>query len=78
MTSQEMSSWQKSASNFAEKHNLTHSAGVYAIDLLSELGEVAKEILIATEYGKNPTPQFDQKIAGELGDVLYTLCLLAK
>jgi NTP pyrophosphatase (non-canonical NTP hydrolase) len=72
-----MNDWQQAVSNFAQKHNLTHPIGVYAIDLLSELGEVAKEILLATEYGENPSPQFDQKIAGELGDVLYSLCLLA-
>lgn len=71
-----MSSWQQDAANFAKKHNLSHSPSVYALDLMSELGEVAKEILHASNYGKLPNPQFDEKIAGELGDVLYTLCLL--
>ena len=73
-----MSNFQTQASNFAKKHNLTHSAGVYALDLISELGEVAKEILKATDYGEKDPPQFDQEqIEGELGDVLYSLCLLA-
>lgn len=72
-----MVNWQVEVTNFAKKHNLTHSPGVYAIDLMSELGEVAKEILRATAYGKNPNPHFDQKMSGELGDVLYSLCLLA-
>ncbi|MEM7330823.1 MAG: MazG-like family protein [Chloroflexota bacterium] len=73
-----MSDWQAQASNFAKKHNLTHSAGVYALDLISELGEVAKEILKATNYGEVDSPQFNQEqITSELGDVLYSLCLLA-
>lgn len=74
-----MTNWQDRATNFAEKHNLTRPPGVYALDLLSELGEVAKEILLATDYGKRPfSPQSDQPdLAGELGDALYSLCLLA-
>ena len=44
-----MTNWQTRATKFAEDHNLTRSPGVYALDLLSELGEVAKEILLATE-----------------------------
>jgi len=74
-----MTNWQQRASEFAEKHNLIRSPGVYALDLLSELGEVAKEILLATDYGKRPLPtQFNQSdLAGELGDALYSLCLLA-
>jgi len=74
-----MTNWQARATKFAEKHNLSRPPGVYALDLLSELGEVAKEILLATDYGKRPfSPQSNQlELAGELGDVLYSLCLLA-
>ncbi len=68
--------WQMQASEFAQKHNLQHSASVYALDLMSELGEVAKEILLASDYGQQP-PQFNADMAAELGDVLYSLCLLA-
>ncbi|MCA9948005.1 MAG: hypothetical protein KDE48_00020 [Anaerolineales bacterium] len=68
--------WQTQANDFAQKHNLQHSASVYALDLMSELGEVAKEILLASEYGQQP-PRFTPDIAAELGDVLYSLCLLA-
>lgn len=71
-----MQNWQARAAEFAQKHNLDHSAGVYALDVLSELGEVAKEILLATEYGARPA-RFRPELADELGDVLYSLCLLA-
>lgn len=68
--------WQAQANDFAQKHNLQHSASVYALDLMSELGEVAKEILLASDYGHQPA-QFTSDMAAELGDVLYSLCLLA-
>ncbi|MCA9875098.1 MAG: hypothetical protein KC441_15620, partial [Anaerolineales bacterium] len=61
---------------FAQKQNLTHAPSVYVLDLISELGEVAKEVLLATEYGERPF-QAPETLAGELGDVLYSLCLLA-
>ncbi|MBK8988039.1 MAG: nucleotide pyrophosphohydrolase [Chloroflexi bacterium] len=68
--------WQQQAAEFAKKQNLTHTPGVYALDLMSEVGEVAKEILLATEYGERPfAPRAN--LTGELGDALYSLCLLA-
>ncbi|HFE65628.1 MAG TPA: nucleotide pyrophosphohydrolase [Chloroflexi bacterium] len=71
-----MSNWQTRALKFARQHNFHPDPGVYALDCLSELGEVAKEILLATDYGQRPyTPTAE--IAGELGDALYSLCLLA-
>lgn len=76
-----MSNWQERAAQFAQKHNLTRPPGVYALDLLSELGEVAKEILLATDYGERPfpnTPANINQLSGELGDALYSLCLLAE
>lgn len=72
-----MINWQKRAVNFAQKHNLDHEPSVYALDLLSELGEVAKEILLATDYGKRPFPEASPNLSNELGDALYSLCQLA-
>jgi NTP pyrophosphatase (non-canonical NTP hydrolase) len=64
------------ATQFAQKHNLHHTAGVHMLDALNGPGEVAKAILPDTDYGRRPlqvTPERSQ----ELGDVLYALCLLA-
>jgi NTP pyrophosphatase (non-canonical NTP hydrolase) len=44
--------------------------------LVSEVGEVAKEVLLATDYGQR-SPQFRTELAGELGDALYSLLALA-
>ena len=70
--------WQSRALEFANEHNLHHAPGVYALDLMSELGEVAKEILLATDYGKRPFPDAaNDDLTAELGDALYSLCQLA-
>ncbi len=70
--------WQQQAADFAEKQNLTHPPGVYALDLISEIGEVAKEILLTTGYGKRPfSPPPSPDLTLELGDALYSLCQLA-
>lgn len=61
---------------FAQKQNLSHSPSVYVLDLISEVGEVAKEMLQATDYGARPFQPLPT-LAGELGDVLYSLCQLA-
>lgn len=68
--------WQTRAAKFAQKRNLSHSPGVNALDLLSELGKVAKEMLLATNYVQTP-PQFRENLVSELGDALYSLCSLA-
>ena len=68
--------WQQQAAHFAQQYQLHHSAPIHALDLMSELGEVTKELLKATKYGTTE-PRFRPEIAAELGDVLYSLCLLA-
>ena len=68
--------WQQRATDFAQKRNALHSPSVYALDVMSEVGEVAKALLLATEYGKRPF-QPQNSVSLELGDALYSLCLLA-
>ncbi len=71
-----MKNWQSQAADFAQKRNLHRPPAVYALDLVSELGEVAKEILLATDYGKRPFHP-TSNLPAELGDTLYSLCQLA-
>lgn len=65
------------AATFAQRHDLLHDPATHALDLLSEVGEIAKEILLATDYGQRP-PQFHAELAGEIGDALYSLLILAQ
>lgn len=74
----QMENWQERAAGFARQHHLQRTPEIYALDLLSELGEVAKEILTMTDYGRRPAPtQPSPEMVLELGDALYSLCLLA-
>jgi NTP pyrophosphatase (non-canonical NTP hydrolase) len=67
---------QRSVRDFVAAHGLEASAEVRLLDLLSELGELAKEALEASDYGRQafaPTPDWQ----GELGDALFSLVCLA-
>lgn len=71
--------WQVQATMFAKTHDLLHTPEAHALDLVSEMGEVAKELLLATDYGKRPfQPSLSRPhLTDEMGDVLYSLCVLA-
>ena len=68
--------WQQHATVFARRHQLVRDPVTHTLDLVSEVGEVAKEILLATDYGQH-APRFSQELVGELGDALYSLLVLA-
>ena len=46
------------------------------MDLMSEVGELAKEVLLATDYGQRAS-QIRLELANEIGDALYSLLALA-
>lgn len=71
-----MKDLQNKVQEFVKKHNLTHIPEISALDLVSEMGEVAKEILKSGNYGKI-TPQKSGEMESELGDALYSLITLA-
>ncbi|HIE47657.1 TPA: nucleotide pyrophosphohydrolase, partial [Candidatus Bipolaricaulota bacterium] len=61
-----MTDWQRRVAAFARSHGLLHDPTTHALDLVSEVGEVAKEVLLATGYGRRG-PQFRPELADELG-----------
>jgi len=71
------SAWQRRVAAFMRRHRLLHDPATHALDLISEVGEVAKQVLLATDYGRRP-PQFRPELADELGDALYSLLALAE
>lgn len=71
-----MKDLQKRIAEFIEENNMQTGPEFRALDLASEFGEVAKEILKMTDYGKAEVKPRDE-IKGELGDVLFALTALA-
>ena len=67
---------QASVRAFVEAHGLRRDAPTLVLDLTSEVGELAKEVLKGSEYGTRPfAPR--PEMAGEVGDALYSLLALA-
>jgi len=66
---------QQTVNNFIRKYNLQTDEHTRYIDLVSEIGELGKEILSSTSYGKKP---YSQTIAAteELGDCIFSLFAL--
>ncbi len=67
---------QKTVQQFNKDYNLENKAEFVVLDLVSEVGEVAKEILKSSDYGKKE-PKYKEELKDEIGDVFYSLTVLA-
>ena len=67
---------QRKVRGFCEKHGLTCPLEFRFLDLVSELGELAKEMIKSSDYGKGEF-KFRREIKEELGDVTFSLIVLA-
>lgn len=67
---------QELVSKMTKKYNLEISPELRYIDLTSELGELGKEILLSTEYGRNEFSATDN-LESEIGDTFYSLICIA-
>ncbi len=61
---------------FCLHHGMITSSETRILDVLSELGEVSKEILKASEYGTKKAEPTDD-LQGEMGDLLFSIIQLA-
>ena len=70
---------QKQIAEFVERHELNTGITYRLLDLVSEIGEVSKELLKATEYGQSEfrPGETHEKWEEELGDVLFSLICVA-
>jgi NTP pyrophosphatase (non-canonical NTP hydrolase) len=68
--------FQKEVNLFAKKHRLEMKPEFIALDLVSEIGEIAKEILLMSDYGRRES-NFRKEIVLEIGDAFYSLINLA-
>ena len=71
-----MNEVQKKVQLFCKKNNLSSSIEHRVLDIFSEIGELSKEILKASGYGKS-SYVYNENIKLELGDVLFSLITLA-
>lgn len=71
-----MKKTQQKIKEFCDRHNLNHSQEISALDVLSELGEVSKEIIKSTNYGSKQFKK-TENLSAELGDLLFSIITLA-
>ena len=62
-----MTDWQHRVAEFARRYSLLHGLVIHALDLVSEVGEVAKEVLLGTDYGLRAL-QSRPQLADELAE----------
>ena len=67
---------QEKVYQFSKLKNVESTPQVRIIDLTTEVGELAKEILKGTDYGKNEF-KITENFSSEIGDVFYSLICLA-
>ena len=68
---------QKTILDFCNEHNINCSVESRLLDIISELGELSKEVLKATEYGKKLEIHCNQNLVLEFGDLLFSITCLA-
>ena len=67
---------QDKVENFCQQHNLSKSVEARFLDVVSELGELAKEILLNSNYGKK-TIENSERLEEEIGDTIFSLIALS-
>ncbi len=68
--------FQRAVAEFVWEHGLEAPVQARLLDLVSEVGELAKEVLEGTDYGRTAFRAPDGW-TGELGDALFALACLA-
>lgn len=68
--------FQQAVGSFVVEHGLEAPVATRALDLVSEVGEVAKEVLKGTDYGRRDF-QSPADWSDELADCFFSLACLA-
>jgi NTP pyrophosphatase (non-canonical NTP hydrolase) len=72
----EISTLQRTVASFVEEAGIEAPVEARLLDLVSEVGELSKEVLEVTRYGRTPFNSPDGWV-GELGDVFFSLVCIA-
>jgi len=62
---------------FIAQHHLETQPAFCLLDIMSELGEVAKELLKATDYGRRPGNPDAERMRDEIGDLMFAVAYLS-
>ena len=76
-TPEKFPDFQQTVASFVAEHGLEAPIQARLLDLLSEVGELSKEYLKSTEYGREPFDESSDGWQNELGDALFSLVCLA-
>ena len=68
--------YQATVADFVSRHNLEAPPTARLLDLVAEVGELAKELVNGSEYGRRDL-SLPSAWADELGDVFFSLICLA-
>jgi NTP pyrophosphatase (non-canonical NTP hydrolase) len=68
---------QRHVQGFLAQHGLRHTPQVHALDLVSEVGELAKALLVNSDHGRSPLMP-DAALQEELGDAFFSLIALSE
>ncbi|CAN5872284.1 nucleotide pyrophosphohydrolase [soil metagenome] len=68
---------QRRVADLVARHGIEAPVQARLLDLTSEVGELAKELLEATKYGRESLVEPPDSWGDELGDVLFSLVCLA-
>ncbi len=71
-----MNNNQEKVKKFIKQNNLRTEIEIRILDLFSEIGELAKEVLVGTSYGKQRFVTTDE-ITEEIGDAYFSLIEVA-
>lgn len=71
-----MNSIQQKVDRFTTAHELQVSVAVSLLDLVSEVGELCKEYLVETNYGRKGKSGESASLDNEMGDVIYSLAVV--
>ncbi len=67
---------QERIKKFCKENDMESPVEHRVLDTMSELGEVAKEILKMSDYGRKPL-KYRAELKSELGDLLYSIITIA-
>ena len=76
-SSEECPEFQRAVIDFVSEHGIEAPIHVRLLDLSSEVGELSKEYLKITGYGRGPFEEPADSWQDEIGDVLFSLVCLA-